>query len=99
MPVAKQSTPIAGSQGQKAFSNGQMSLKRASRHRSKKRSVQRLTKFSQMQKSSKGNIVTSPIEKVKKPDGKKFEKTLSACLFGYKARRIYNNPVVSCYRL
>jgi len=52
-----------------------------------------------MQKSSKGNIVTSPIEKVKKPDGKKFEKTLSACLSGYKARRIYNNPVVSCYRL
>lgn len=23
---------------------------------------------------------------------------LSACLLGYKTRRIYNNPIVACYR-
>jgi hypothetical protein len=74
-----------------------MSQKRAGRHRSKKRSLQRLTKFAQMQKSSKVKKVPSPTEKAKQPDSK-FQRTLSACLHGYKTRRIYNNPVVSCYR-
>lgn len=93
----KPSTPLSSSQGQQDFSNSQRSQKRAGRHRSKKRSLQRLTKFAQMQKSSKVNKVTSPTEKEKKSDSK-FQRTLSACLQGYKTRRIYNNPIISCYR-